>query len=56
MLYKSMGNYHLGLLFPETQRGRGQGSDLDLGVTSTLGSGSEHSGTLLLGSSSPWQL
>ena len=36
-LYKSIGNYHLGLLFPDTQQGRGLGSDLDLGVTSTVG-------------------
>ena len=54
--YKSIGNYHLGLLFPETQWDRGLGSDLDLRVTSTLGSGSEHHGTLLFGSPSPWWL
>ena len=40
-LYKRAGNYHLGLLFPETQQDKGLGSDLDLGVTSTLGLGSE---------------
>ena len=55
-LYKSIGSYHLGLFLPETQWHRGPGSDLDLGVTSTLSSGSEHHGTLLLGSPSPWQL
>ena len=55
-LYKRAGNYHLGLLFPKTQWDRGLGSDLDLGVASTLGSGSEHHCTLLFGSPSPWQL
>ena len=56
VLYKSICNYWLGLLFPETQRHRGLGLDLDLGVTSTLSSGSEHCGTLLFGSPSPWWL
>ena len=55
-LYKRAGNYHLGLLFPETQWDKGLGSDLDLGVTSTLGLGSKHHCTLLFGSPSPWQL
>ena len=55
-VYKSICNYHLGLLFPETQWHRGPGSDLDLGVTSTPSLGSEHCGTLLFGSPSPWWL
>ena len=38
-LYKRAGKYHLGLLFPKQQQDRGLGSDLDPGVTSTLGLG-----------------
>ena len=55
-LYRRAGNYHLRLLFPETQQDRGLGSDLDLGVASTLGSRSEHHCTLPFGSPSPWWL
>ena len=56
VLYKRASKYHLGLLFPEVQWDRGLGLDLDLGVTSTLGLGSEHCYTLLFGPPSPWWL
>ena len=54
-LYKSMGNYRLGLFSPDTQWQRfrvGLGSR----GSSSLSLGSEHCGTLLLGSPSPWML
>ena len=45
-----------GSLFPWHTATEGPGSDLDQGGPSTPSSGSEHCGTLLLGSPSPWML
>ena len=55
-LYKSVGNCCLGLFSPDTQWQRVQGHTWIKGVTSKPSSGSEHCGTLLLGSPSPWML